>query len=78
MAVYTSVNKNELSKFFENYELGSLISYEGIVEGIENTNFKINTDKGSYILTIFEKRVNREDVPFFMNLQKHLSKLEAL
>ena len=47
MAVYTSVNKNELSKFFENYELGSLISYEGIVEGIENTNFKINTDKGS-------------------------------
>ena len=74
MAVYTSVNKNELSKFFENYELGSLISYEGIVEGIENTNFKINTDKGSYILTIFEKRVNREDVPFFMNLQKHLSK----
>ena len=73
MAVYTSVNKNELSKFFENYELGSLISYEGIVEGIENTNFKINTDKGSYILTIFEKRVNVEDVPFFMSLQKYLS-----
>ena len=73
MAVYTSVNKDELNQFLENYDLGSLITYEGIVEGIENSNFKIITEKGSYILTIFEKRVSLEDVPFFMSLQKHLS-----
>ena len=73
MAVYTSVNKDELNHFLENYELGSFISHEGIVEGIENTNFKIITEKGNYILTIFEKRVNVEDVPFFMSLQKYLS-----
>tara|TARA_B100001250_G_scaffold389842_1_gene389297 strand:- start:1924 stop:2868 length:945 start_codon:yes stop_codon:yes gene_type:complete len=73
MAVYTSVNKDELNQFLENYDLGSLISYDGIVEGIENTNFKIITEKGNYILTIFEKRVKTEDVPFFMSLQKHLS-----
>ena len=64
MAVYTSINKSELNQFLENYDLGSLITYEGIVEGIENSNFKIITEKGSYILTIFEKRVNVEDVPF--------------
>ena len=50
MAVYTSINKSELNQFLENYDLGSLISYDGIVEGIENTNFKIITEKGNYIL----------------------------
>ena len=69
MAVYTSVNKDELNQFLENYDLGSLISYDGIVEGIENTNFKIITEKGNYILTIFEKRVKTEDVPFFTKIQ---------
>ena len=73
MAVYTLVKEIELKNFLQQYDLGSLVSFKGIVEGIENTNFRINTEKGSYILTLFEKRVNEKDLPFFMNLQKHLS-----
>ena len=73
MAVYTSVTKSELENFLEQYNLGKLISYEGIIEGIENTNYKIIKEEGGFILTIFEKRVDPQDLPFFMNLQKHLS-----
>ena len=73
MAVYTQINKIELVNFLNNYNLGKLISYFGIIEGIENTNFKLTTDQGNYILTLFEKRVNPEDLPFFVNLQIHLS-----
>ena len=73
MAVYTSINQNELDKFLQNYDLGLFVSYEGIVEGVENTNYKIITETGNYILTIFEKRVFAQDIPFFMSLQKHLS-----
>jgi len=73
MAVYTSLNQSEIEVFLEQYNLGKLISYTGIVEGIENTNYKIITDKGSYILTLFEKRVDPQDLPFFLNLQKLLS-----
>ena len=73
MAVYTSVTKSELENFLEQYNLGKLISYEGIIEGIENTNYKIIMEEGGFILTIFEKRVDPQDLPFFMNLQKHLS-----
>jgi len=73
MAVYTSVSESKLREFIELYDIGSLISYEGILEGIENTNFKIITNKGHFILTIFEKRVNPKDLPFFMALQKHLA-----
>ena len=73
MAVYTSVDQFEIKKFLSQYNLGKLISYKGIIEGIENTNFKIKTEKGIYILTIFEKRVDENDLPFFINLQKFLS-----
>ncbi len=73
MAVYTSVTKSEIESYIMDYDIGKLISFEGIVEGIENTNFKIVTQKGEYILTLFEKRVDPNDLPFFMNLQKHLS-----
>ena len=73
MAVYTSVTKSELENFLEQYSLGKLISYEGIIEGIENTNYKIIMEEGGFILTIFEKRVDPQDLPFFMNLQKYLS-----
>ena len=72
MAVFTKISKEEIEQYLENYSIGKLISYEGIVEGIENTNYKIITDKNKYILTIFEKRVLPEDLPFFMNLQKEL------
>ena len=73
MAVYTSINLSELEGFLKQYNLGRLISYDGILEGIENSNYKIFMEEGSFILTIFEKRVDPQDLPFFMNLQKHLS-----
>ena len=72
MAVFTKISRKEIELYLKNYSIGSLVSYEEILEGIENTNYKINTDKNKYILTIFEKRVKPEDLPFFMNLQKEL------
>ena len=72
MAVYTSINKKELEKFLDSYDIGDLINFEGIIEGVENTNYKIITSKNTFILTIFEKRVEEKDIPFFINLQKHL------
>jgi len=74
MAVYSPINQNELEIFLEQYDLGSLIKYEGILEGIENTNYKLKTSKNTYILTIFEKRVDPSDLPFFINLKNHLTK----
>lgn len=72
MAVFTKISKEEIEQYLKNYSIGNLISFEEIIEGIENTNYKITTDKNKYILTIFEKRVYPEDLPFFMNLQKEL------
>ena len=72
MAVFTKISRKEIELYLKNYSIGNLISYEEILEGIENTNYKINTDKNKYILTIFEKRVQPEDLPFFMSLQKEL------
>ena len=74
MAVYSLVSEKELKKFLLNYNIGSLIKFEGILEGIENTNYKLETSKNTYILTIFEKRVNPSDLPFFINLKNHLAK----
>ena len=72
MAVFTKVSKKQIDNFLNDYSIGDLISFEGIVEGIENTNYKLITTNRSYILTIFEKRVSPEDLPFFMSLQKDL------
>ena len=74
MAVFTKLEKKEIEDFLEDYSIGNLISFEGIVKGTENTNFKIITSKNKYILTILEKRVEEEDLPFFMNLMFGLSK----
>jgi len=74
MAVFTKISFEELDEFLKFYSIGKLISFDGILEGIENTNYKIITKKGTFILTIFEKRVNQKDLPFFFALQKHLSK----
>ncbi len=72
MAVFTKISKEEIEIFLKNYSIGNLISFEGIVKGTENTNFKIITSKNKYILTILEKRVQPEDLPFFMSLQNEL------
>ena len=73
MAVYTSINENELKLFLDQYNVGNLENFQGILEGIENTNYKIKTSEDNYILTIFEKRVNSKDIPFFVNLQNYLA-----
>tara|TARA_B100000029_G_scaffold397526_1_gene395840 strand:- start:19081 stop:20067 length:987 start_codon:yes stop_codon:yes gene_type:complete len=73
MAVYTHIDNNLLSSLLINYNIGDLKSFEGIIEGVENTNYKIVTNKNKFILTIFEKRVNGHELPFFIELQKHLS-----
>jgi homoserine kinase type II len=74
MAVYTEVSDDELAAFVASYGLGALLSYKGIAEGVENTNYLVHADKGIFILTLFEKRVAREDLPFFLGLMEHLSK----
>ena len=72
MAVYTKLSKNELEVFFSKYNLGKLLNYKGIKEGIENTNYFIQTEKGKFILTLYEKRVEEKDLPFFINLMRNL------
>ena len=72
MAIYTKLSENNLKEFFLNYNLGKLLNYKGIQEGIENTNYFIQTDKGKFILTVYEKRVEEKDLPFFMGLMRNL------
>jgi homoserine kinase type II len=74
MAVYTEVPDNELRAFIEQYEIGEVVSCKGIAEGVENSNFLLHTATGAYILTLYEKRVRREDLPFFVGLMQHLAK----
>ena len=73
MAVYTDVAEGELQAFLRNYPVGELLSYKGIAEGVENSNFLLHTSSGAYILTLYEKRVNRDDLPFFIGLMQHLN-----
>ncbi len=73
MAVYTEVSDTELSTFVERFNIGSLLSYKGIAEGVENSNYIIQTEQGPFILTLYEKRVNEDDLPFFLDLLEYLS-----
>ncbi|KQZ12861.1 homoserine kinase [Mesorhizobium sp. Root554] len=73
MAVYTDIGEIELAAFLEHYGIGELLSYKGIAEGVENSNFLLHTSTGAYILTLYEKRVNRDDLPFFLGLMRHLA-----
>ena len=73
MAVYTKLNEEEIINFLKLYKIGKFISFHGITEGIENSNFYVETSEGKYILTIFEKRVDQNDIPFFINIMKYLS-----
>ena len=72
MAVYTKLSKKELSDFLSKYDLGKLLNYKEIKEGIENTNYFIQMEKGKFILTLYEKRVEEKDLPFFISLMKNL------
>jgi homoserine kinase type II len=73
MAVYTDVAADELAEFLKAYDIGELLSYKGIAEGVENSNFLLHTSAGSFILTLYEKRVARSDLPFFLGLMTHLA-----
>ncbi|MDP9591469.1 UNVERIFIED_ORG: homoserine kinase type II [Shinella zoogloeoides] len=73
MAVYTDITEDDLSSFLTAYDAGTLLSYKGIAEGVENSNFLLHTTKGPFILTLYEKRVDRNDLPFFLGLMHHLA-----
>jgi homoserine kinase type II len=73
MAVYTDVGVEELAAFVSAYDLGELLAYKGIAEGVENSNFLLHTSRGYYILTLYEKRVAANDLPFFLGLMEHLA-----
>lgn len=73
MAVYTEVPDGDLAAFLELYDLGHVVSCKGIAEGVENSNYLLQTTQGNFILTLYEKRVARADLPFFLGLMDHLA-----
>jgi homoserine kinase type II len=73
MAVYTEVSDTELDAFLAHYDLGKLLSYKGIAEGVENSNYLLHVEAGFFILTLYEKRVAQGDLPFFLSLLEHLA-----
>jgi homoserine kinase type II len=73
MAVYTEIDDDALIEFMSAYDVGEVLSCKGIAEGIENSNFAVTTTSGPFILTLYEKRVDSKDLPFFLTLKQHLA-----
>jgi len=73
MAVYTEVDDSDLIDFLASYSIGKLLSCKGIAEGVENSNYFLHTESGSFILTLYEKRVEERELPFFLSLMEHLA-----
>ena len=73
MAVYTHVDDRTLATFLEGYDLGRPLLFKGIAEGVENSNYLLETDKQRLILTLYEKRANPDDLPYFLNMMEHLA-----
>jgi len=73
LAVYTDITEDDLRNFLIQYDVGTLTSYKGIAEGVENSNFLLHTTKDPLILTLYEKRVEKNDLPFFLGLMQHLA-----
>jgi homoserine kinase type II len=74
MAVYTEIGDEELRDFIAGYDLGEVLSCKGIAEGVENSNYLLGTERGTFILTLYEKRVSPADLPFFIALMDHLAR----
>ncbi len=74
MAVYTEVTDEALAAFLADYDIGSMVAFRGIAEGVENSNFSLRTTAGDFILTLYEKRVDPVDLPWFLGLMEHLAK----
>ncbi len=75
MAVYTRVDDSQLEKFLTAYDVGTAVNFKGIAEGVENSNYFLDTQDNRYILTLYEKRVNISDLPFFLSLMDHFADL---
>ncbi|MCP4381157.1 MAG: homoserine kinase [Hyphomicrobiales bacterium] len=73
MAVYTDLSDEELDRFVQGYDVGNVLSFKGIAEGVENSNYLLATEAGQFILTLYEKRVDPADLPFFLGLMEHLA-----
>ena len=73
MAVYTKINKNDISFINKNFNIEKIIKFKGIKQGIENTNYLLRSKDKNFILTIFEKRVSKKEIPFFMKLMDKLN-----
>ena len=73
MAVYTEVSDEDLRGFLAMYDLGEVLSFKGIAEGVENSNYFLQTTRDRFILTLYEKRVSEADLPFFLGLMEHLA-----
>ncbi len=73
MAVYTDITDSELEQLLAGYELGRALSLKGVAEGIENSNFILETERGRFVLTIYERRVNATELPYFIDLMQHLA-----
>jgi homoserine kinase type II len=73
VAVYTEVTDDALAAFLKQYDIGRALAFKGIAEGVENSNFLLQTERGNFILTLYEKRVARGDLPFFLGLMEHLA-----
>ncbi len=73
MAVYTEVTDGMLNAFLTQYDLGEAVAFRGIAEGVENSNYALRTTKGDFILTLYEKRVDPADLPWFLGLLEHLA-----
>jgi len=73
MAVYTEVSFEDLEVFLADYDIGAPLSFKGIAEGVENSNYALQTERGAFILTLYEKRVHADDLPFFLGLLEHLA-----
>jgi homoserine kinase type II len=74
MAVYTEVTDDALAAFLADYDIGSMVAFRGIAEGVENSNFSLRTTTGDFILTLYEKRVDPAELPWFLGLMEHLAK----
>jgi len=74
MAVYTEVTDEELAAFLADYDIGGMVAFRGIAEGVENSNYSLRTTSGDFILTLYEKRVDPADLPWFLGLMEHLAK----
>jgi homoserine kinase type II len=73
MAVYTQVDDQTLNAFLAGYDVGEATSFKGIAEGVENSNYLLETTRGRFILTLYEKRANPEDLPYFLNMMEHIA-----